>query len=141
IEERLPDSLQRFFQYLQSEHAASLPDWLHSVLDENQYYLHRRQSFLDLNELDEQEWKEGFRAWCLELEEDLDTRCLWLPNVLGEGLTWNERMGWQEATLREEANRIWQQEREELLLDGLDYESIRERLGESYLIWLETPQE
>ena len=68
-------------------------------------------------------------------------RCLWLPSEMGDGLAWSERMGWREATLREEANRIWQLEREELLMDGLDYDSVRERLGESYLIWLDTPQE
>jgi hypothetical protein len=141
IEARLPDSLLRFFQFLQAEHAANLPEWVYSVLEDHQYYQQRRESFLALDELNEREWKEGFRAWCLDLEEDLDLRCLWLPNEMGNGLAWSERMGWREATLREEANRIWQSEREELLMDGLDFDSVRERLGESYLIWLDTPQE
>jgi hypothetical protein len=141
IEDRLLVSLQRFFLYLQAEHAASMPQWMHSILEDQDYYQQRRETYIELNDVDAREWKEGFRTWCTELEEDLDLRCLWLPTALGNGLAWNERMGWREATLREEANKIWQKEREELLMDGLDYDSVRERLGESYLLWLDTPQD
>ena len=49
-------------------------------------------------------------------------------------------MGWREATLYEEANRVWQTERAELLFNGLDYEAARERLTETYLGWMQTPQ-
>ncbi|HZT41775.1 MAG TPA: hypothetical protein VFA07_06280 [Chthonomonadaceae bacterium] len=138
---RLPDSLRRFFLYLEEEHGYTQPDWLYQVLDDRDYYIKRRQEYADLDLVNEQRWQEGFRAWCAELEEDLDTRCLWLPRDLGDGMAWGDVMGWREATLQEEANRIWQEERRQLLEDGLDYEAARQHLLSSYLLWLETPQD
>ncbi len=55
-------------------------------------------------------------------------------------MVWGELMGWREATLRDEANRLWQEEREALLREGLDYETARQRLIDSYHLWLDTPQ-
>lgn len=138
---RLLDSIRRFFLYLEEEHRYTQPDWLYQVLDDRDYYLKRRQEYADLDLIDERRWQEGFRAWCAELEEDLDTRCLWLPRDLEEGMTWGEVMGWREASLLEEANRNWQEERRQLLEDGLDYEAAREHLMASYRIWLESPQD
>ena len=74
------------------------------------------------------------------VEEDLDARCLWPPRDLGQGLAWEEIAGWREATLREEGNRLWQEERAQLLRDGLDYETARPRLLDAYLSWVDTPQ-
>lgn len=137
---RLPDSLLRFFTYLSSEHGYAVPDWLYGVLEDRAFYVKRRQEYLDLDMQDEAQWQEGFRAWNTEMESDLDTRCLWLPIELGEGLAWGERMGWTEGALQMEANRLWQEERTELLQEGMDYESARTRLLASYGLWLDTPQ-
>jgi len=140
-ETRLPDSLRRFFLYLEQEYGYTQPDWLNQVLEDRDFYLKRRQEYADLDLVNEQRWQEGFRAWCAELEQDLDTRCLWLPRDLEDGMTWGDLMGWREAMLLEEANRRWQEERRQLLEDGLDYEAAREHLLSSYLLWLETPQD
>src|SRR5262249_4829956 len=139
-EERLPDSLLRFFTYLRAEHGYSIQDWLFSTLDDRAFYLKRRRDYLELDSEDERAWEEGFRAWCTELEDDLDLRCLWLPRDLGIGIAHADVMGWREATLLEEANRLWQAEREELLRAGLDFDTVRERLMESTLHWTSTPQ-
>jgi len=140
-EERLPDSLRRFFTYLSAEHGYAMPSWMQAALDERPFYLARRQAYADLDSEDEREWEEGFRAWCAELEDDLDTRALWLPRDMGEGMDWGDIMGWREATLQEEANQLWQEERQTLLDDGMDYETARSRLLDSYYLWLDTPQE
>ena len=138
-EERLPDSLRRYFEFLRSEHAYNVPDWLYSALDDRAFYEKRLREFRALPE-DERAWQEGFRQWSEELEDDLDTRCLWLPRDIGDGLTWQDPMGWREATLYQEANELWQSERAEFLLNGLDFEAVRERLTETYLGWMQTPQ-
>ena len=140
-QERLPDSLERFFQYLEAEHGMQTPEWLPAALDDRVFYLKRLQSLLVLAGEDEAEWKTGFREWCVELEEDLDTRCLWLPDDMGEGMNWGDRMGWREATLRHDANVMWQKERADLLADGLTFEAMKEKMVASYLIWLDTPQD
>jgi hypothetical protein len=138
-EERLLDSLYRFFHYLQHHTGAIVPGWVFSVLDDRAYYALRRSNYAELNSDDERQ--DGFRIWNGELVEDLDTRCLWLPGEIGEGMEWGASMGWREATLQDEANRLWQDERAELLADGLDFESVRERLAGSYLFWADTPQD
>ncbi len=139
-EERLPDSLQRFVEYLRVRHAYEVPDWFYDVIDDRAYYIARRQAYGVLNNDDEREWETGFRAWSRELEEDLDSRVLWLPREMGEGMAWGDTMGWREATLQDEANQVWQEERQERLQEGLDYESVRERVESAYLTWLDTPQ-
>lgn len=138
-EERLPDSLRRYFEYLRSEHAYNVPDWLYAGLDDRAFYEKRLRDFRALPE-DDMQWKEGFQQWSEELEDDLDTRCLLMLREIGDGLQWQDPMGWREATLYEEANRVWQTERAELLFNGLDYEAARERLTETYLGWMQTPQ-
>ena len=138
--ERLPDSLTRFFQFLQSEYDLAMHDWVGATLDDRVFYLERLRALQVLAGEDEEEWKAGFRAWCEDLEHDLDLRCLWLPHDMGEGMSWGEQMGWREATLRDDANRLWQTERMQLLLDGLSFDAIRDRLAASYLIWMDTPQ-
>jgi hypothetical protein len=140
-QERLPVSLLRFFQYLQVQYNMEIEDWILATLEDEIYYMQRLRAIQTLAGEDEAEWKNGFRAWCEELEHDLDLRCLWLPDDLGEGMIWGDRTGWREATLRDEANRLWQKERGELLSDGLNFDAVRERLGASYLIWLDTPQD
>jgi hypothetical protein len=140
-EERLPDSLRRFYLYLAQVHHYTLPAWMQTTLDEEPFYLARRAAYVALDAGDEREWEEGFRVWCEELEEDLDTRCLWLPRDLGDGLVWGDLMGWREATLQEEANRLWQKERQALVENGLDFESLPARLLDAYYFWLSTPQD
>ena len=92
---------------------------VHGDLEDETFYLKRLRAFADLDNENEADWKENFRDWCAELEEDLDLRSLWLPHDMGEGMEWGDRMGWREATLHEEANAQWQQEREEFLSTGL----------------------
>jgi hypothetical protein len=140
-EERLTDSLLRFFTYLRSEHSFQVPDWVFSTLDDRAFYLKRRRDYVELDNVDERAWEEGFREWCAELEEDLEIRCLWLPKDELLGVSRADMMGWREATLHDEANDLWQSEREHLLSTGMDYDSIRERLTESYLQWTITPQD
>ena len=140
-EEHLVSSLQRFFEYLRVRENYIVPEWLYSVLDDQPFFLSRRKAYHELDSIDERNWEVGFRAWCEELEEDLDVRCLWLPRDLGEGYSWEEKRGWREATLYDEANQNWQEERAELLKSGLDYEAARSRLLTSYLLWTETEQQ
>lgn len=140
IELRLPSSLQRFFGYLEKANHELIADWLPAILADEGRFTKRRNDYQKLSSEDEAAWKIGFQEWCDELEEDLDVRCLWLPREMGEGLTWNLVMGWREATLQEEANRLWQRSREELLLQGLDFETIRAELMAEYLEWLDSPQ-
>ena len=140
-EERLPDSLRRFGLYLRSEQAVDLPEWVHGVLDDGILYRKRREQYAGLNAEDEAEWQQGYRLWCEELEDELDVRCLWLPRELGDGMFWGDAMGWREATLYQEANELWQTERAKLLLDGMDYESVRSHLLDTYLYWIENEQD
>jgi hypothetical protein len=140
-EERLPDSLRRLGIYLRSEQALDLPEWVPSVLDDSILYRKRREQYAGLNPDEEAEWQQGYRAWCEELEDELDVRCLWLPRELGDGMFWAEAMGWREATLYQEANQLWQTERVSLLEDGMDYESVRSHLLDTYLFWIENEQE
>jgi hypothetical protein len=140
-QERLPDSLERFFQYLDHEHAVPTPEWVPATLDDRVFYLKRLQAIQALAAEDEGEWKSGFREWCLELQEDLDLRCLWLPDDMGEGMHWADKMGWREATLRHDANDLWQSERAELMANGLSFEAMKDKMVASYLIWLDTPQD
>ena len=140
-QERLPDSLRRFSFYLRAEQAIDLPEWVNSVVDDGILYRKRREQFAGLNADDGAEWQQGYRAWCEELEDELDVRCLWLPRELGDGMFWGDAMGWREATLYKEANELWQSERTNLLLDGMDYESVRSNLLDTYLFWIENEQE
>ncbi len=140
IEERLPVSLGRFFHYLEAKYGYQVPIWVESALDDEEYYLKRRSVYLGLDGEDERRWEEGFKEWCLELEEDLDTRCLWLPRDLGDGMLWSDTMGWREATLQEEANIGWQNKREEGLKDGMDFDVLRHVLLRWYNDWLDMPQ-
>ena len=140
IEERLPDSLHRFFGFLRREHPELAPEWVESVLDDTAFYAKRRREYAALNSVDERAWEMGFREWCAELEDDLDTRSLWLPREIGDGLEWGDVMAWREFTLHREANDNWQREREQLLHSGLDVEAVREHLFQSYEAWLDTPQ-
>lgn len=138
---RAPDSLRLFFSYLQQHwETPSLP-WLGAVIEERETYHRRCREFAALDETDEQRWQQGFREWCAELEEDLDSRALWLANDLGGGLTWANAMGWQEAALRMQAHRDWQRGREMLLNEGLDADAVRERLTVSLREWMDTAQE
>lgn len=140
-EERLLDSLNRFFGYLHAEHAFVVQDWVETTLDDKAFYTKRCLEYRALNSKDEQEWEKGYRDWSMELEQDLDSRCLWMPRDLQNGFSFQDRMGWREATLCSEANQLWQEERSELLRQGLDYETIHERLRISLLEWLDTPQD
>lgn len=139
-EERLPDSLRRLALYLRAEQSVDLPEWVQSVLDDGILYRKRREEYKALNADDEAEWQQGYRLWCEELEDELDVRCLWLPRELGDGMFWGDAMGWREATLYQEAIALWQQERATLLLDGMDYESLRSHLLDTYLFWIENEQ-
>jgi len=139
-EERLPDSLRRLSVYLRAEQAIDLPDWVPDVLDDGILYRKRREQYKALNPDDEAEWQQGYRLWSEELEEELDVRCLWLPRELGDGMFWGDVMGWREATLYKEANELWQKERAALLSEGLDYETVRSRLLDTYLFWIESEQ-
>jgi hypothetical protein len=139
--ERLTESLERFFDYLAAVHGMRQPDWIEATLEDSVFYLQRLRALQLLAGEDEAEWKTGFRAWCEELEHDLDVRGLWLPADMGEGMVWGDRMGWREATLRDDANREWQRERNELLSNGLSVDAVRDRLTASYHLWLDTPQE
>ncbi len=138
---RLPDSLRRFTEYLRAEHGYVVPDYVYATLDDRAFYTRRRAEYHALNPDDERAWAQGFEAWCEELETDLDTRCLWLPNDLGEGERWGEVQGWREAALYREALRMWLKEREELLGFGQDYDAMREELFIAYMDWLDEPQE
>jgi hypothetical protein len=140
-EERLPDSLLRFFHFLEAEDAYTLPKWLAEALSERTYYLSRRQEYSMLDRENELVWQQGYRRWSAELEDHLDARCLWLPADMGKEMRWQEQAGWREGTLREEANQRWQEERAEWLAEGWDFEALRARLTDSYLMWLDTPQE
>lgn len=140
-EERLPLSLQNFFQFLQAEHGYTWPNWLRDGLDDHAFYLKRRRDYAALDSEDERAWEVGFQTWCAELEDDLDTRALLLPRELGDGMLWGEVMGWREATLWGEANDLWQAERAELLDSGLDFDRIRNPLYEVYRRWVDTPQD
>lgn len=138
--ERLLASLDLFYAYLRAEQEMNVPDWVAAILDDIPFYLARLRSYEALDTEDEADWKQGFRDWCDELKGDLEARCLWLPDDMGEGMEWGEQSGWREAALRDEANRLWQQERANLLRDGLHYEAIREHLTVSYLMWMDYPQ-
>lgn len=139
-ETRLAESLQRFFGYLRAEHLEAVPEWVSGVMDDVEFYANRRQQYAALDSMDERAWEREFRLWCDELEEDLDTRCLWLPRDIGDGIAWSDVMGWREATLHAQANAEWQREREQLLRQGLDFETLRDYLMDTYLGWLDTPQ-
>jgi len=138
---RLPESLLRFFEYLRADYGLTLPEWIYATLEESDDYRERLARFTALSDEDEGEWKIGFEEWCEDLENDLDSRCLWLPNDIGDGMTWAEQMGWREAALRTDANRLWQSMRSELLSSGLSVEAARERLVAANLIWLDTPED
>jgi hypothetical protein len=139
-EERLLSSLERFVGYLARMHEIEITDWMRSVLDETIYYHKRRTAYQALSAEDEQAWKIGFLEWCTELEDDLDMRCLLIPKDLGDGASWSDNMGWREATLRDEANALWQRERDQLLAEGMGYDQIRDQLRIAYLDWVDTPQ-
>jgi hypothetical protein len=137
---QLPDSLQRFYDFLRSEEAFLQPAWLPAVIDDREHYLARRAAYIELEKMPEEEWTEGYSRWRMELEDDLNARCLLPPNDIGDG-PWSETMGWRESTLRTEAEERWQEERQELLDQGWDFERIQERLTASYELWLETPDD
>ena len=59
-ETRLPESLQRFFGYLRSEHRELVPAWVGGVLDDVGFYMKRRQEYAALNDVDERAWEMGF---------------------------------------------------------------------------------
>ncbi|MCX6381262.1 MAG: hypothetical protein NT023_17610 [Armatimonadetes bacterium] len=139
-ERRLPDSLRRFFEYLRSQHAYEVRDWCYEILDMKTLYLERWRDFHALNDADEIDWLAGYRAWCADIENDLDNRCLWLPNEIGDELTWGESMGWREGFLRTEAHKRWMLNRHELIEQGYGVEDMRDRLADNYTLWLSTPQ-
>lgn len=137
---RLPFSIHLFYQYLKAKQLQTPPDWLPSILEDTGDYQKRRQHYHLLDDTDEAAWEEGYREWCLDLEDDLDARCLWMPRDIAEGIQWGVQMGWRESTLFQEANRNWQQKREELMRSGGSFDVIREQLIVEYLQWLDTPQ-
>ncbi|HEV2471095.1 MAG TPA: hypothetical protein VGS41_00405 [Chthonomonadales bacterium] len=139
--ERAPESLRRFYLYLYSSRGTVEPEWMIHTLSDSELYRSRLEQHAALERLDEAAWHEGFREWCAELESELDARCLWLPREISGGMDWGDRMGWKEATLYEEANRRWQDQRAILLEEGMDFESVREHLLNDYLVWTETPQD
>jgi hypothetical protein len=139
-ESRLLSSLERFIGYLSQMQELTITDWMRSVLDETSYFNKRRSAYQSLSSEDEQAWKIGFIEWCTELDDDLDVRCLLIPNDLGDGASWSDKMGWREATLRDEATALWQRERDQLLAEGMGYEQIRDQLRIAYLDWVDTPQ-
>lgn len=139
-EERLPVSLRNFFAFLRMNYDFETPAYVEEILEDVTYYNKRRQDYDALDAQNERRWEEGFREWCAELSDDLDLRCLSLPRELGDGLDWGDTRGWREATLWEEANNNWQNERAELMRDGIDYETVRANLMSSYLLWVDTPQ-
>lgn len=140
-QERLPESLALYFQYLQEQHQYQIPDWVQDVLRDRSEYFARMRKYASFADEDEEEWKLKFEEWCNDLELDLDARCLWVPKEMGQGMTWNNLQGWREATLFREATNLWMTEREKLMAHGYSYESTRDTLGSAYLIWLDTPQE
>ncbi len=139
-EEHMPESLKRLYYFLQNAKGMFLPDWIEATLEDQSFYIHRRTAFREMNGEDEAQWIEEYRTWSEEMDSDLDSRCLLLPREITENILWGDKMGWREATLFEEANNLWQKERTELLLDGLDFESIRYDITSSYELWLSTPQ-
>ena len=139
-EERLLESISHLYQRLQLFAGFKQPDWMTATLEDQSFYLHRRSEYREMNGEDERQWQDQYRDWCEELENDLDARCLLMPRNLTESLKWGDKMGWREATLYEEANNNWQKERVALLMDGLDYDSIRFDLTSAYNLWLQTEQ-
>jgi hypothetical protein len=138
-EQRLIESLARFFDFLHAEHAELVPAWLPAVLSDDAYYHSRWTAYHELSQTDEEAWEYGFRLWCEDLEDALDARALWLPRDLGNGEVWGNVMGLFEASLYEEANRNWQTQREEMLASGMETEGVRDRLTADYYAWLESP--
>ncbi len=140
-QQRLPVSLINLFHFIQVKKELQIEPWLTTILQDGEAYQNRLQSYTSLSAEDEQKWQEGFAEWCAELDSDLEMRCLAIPADLGQGMYWRDEMGWREATLREEANRIWQQERLELLGSGADFEEALRQLQTSYYIWTDMPQD
>ncbi|MCS6775120.1 MAG: hypothetical protein RMJ43_15855 [Chloroherpetonaceae bacterium] len=134
------DSLRYFFDFLSESESWSRPQFVDEVLSERAYYLERRRKYLLLDAENVLVWHTGYRRWCEELEDYLDARCLWLPRDMGKGMEWGEEAGWREGTLRREAHRRWLEEREALLQEGWDFETVRTRLFDSLMVWLDTPQ-
>jgi hypothetical protein len=139
-EKRLPDSLRRFYEYLRAERGYRVRDWVYAVLEDRSLYWQRWSAYKTLPAEKETEWLSGYREWCEDLENDMDARCLWMPKDMGEAMFWGDTMGWREAALRREANHLWQQNREELMALGLDFEEVRGRLADANYLWLDTPQ-
>ncbi len=140
-QERLLQSLGRFYSFLRSARNFDVPEWLSRVLDEEGAYLRRLHDYRALESEDEAGWQFGFCMWGEEFADDLESRVLWLPRTVGNGLEWGDQMGWREATLHEEATQSWQNRRVELLEEGLNYDAIRIILTQEYLDWLNSPQE
>ena len=140
-QQRLLVSLSNLFHFLQSTHDVQVEPWLTTVLQDGEAYQSRLHTYITLSAQDEQKWQEGFAEWCRELDSDLEMRCLAIPADLGHGLYWRDEMGWREATLREEASRVWQAERMELLNLGADFEEALRQLQTSYYTWTDMPQD
>lgn len=134
------DALRYFFDFLSEVEGWARPQFVDDVLSERMYFMDRRRKYLLLPVENELVWQVGYRRWCEELEDNLDALCLWLPRDMGKGMEWGEEAGWREGTLRREAHRQWLQEREYLLQEGWDFESMRSRLFNSLMLWLDTPQ-
>ncbi len=139
--QRMLASLTNLFHFLQTRRGMAVQAWLTAILQDVETYHNRLHAYTTLSAEDEQKWQEGFAEWCRELDNDLEMRCLAIPADLGHGMYWRDEMGWREATLREEANRLWQEERLELLNQGADYEEILRQLQTSYYVWADMPQD
>lgn len=140
-QERLLQSLSRFYSFLRTERKFAVPDWLSRVLDEEGAYLKRLHEYRALDAEDEAAWQRGFQAWSEDLADDLNDRVLSLPREIDEVLSWGDAMGWREATLWDEANQNWQQRRIELLENETNFDEIRRELTDEYQAWLNAPQE
>jgi hypothetical protein len=139
--ERLLHSISNFYHFQASTTGLRPAPWVSAILEDSTYYLKRLQEYGALDQEDERAWEMGFRAWCDDLIDDLDSRCLAMPREISGGLTWNDVSQWKEAGLRDEANRIWQEERERLLAQGFSFDEMRPPLLEAYERWVHTPQE
>lgn len=116
-------------------------DWFIRVIEDDEYYQLRLTTYGSMEKLNEQEWKNAFDIWCVELNEMLDSKCLMVPNYIGDGMTWGNTMGWREKTLMDEANRMWQYFRTELIGQGMSFEEMRPKLEGAFTRWLAEPQE
>ncbi len=141
IQEALLPALSSFTSWMKYEYEWLAPSWLAPIVDDETLYNRRLANYRTLENLSESDWADAFEAWCNELNDYLDSRCMLVPREIGNGIVWGGTMGWREKALYDHCARRWQHERESRLRAGAGYEEIRQTLLNSYTSWLETPQE